>query len=83
VKWILCYLEGATIFGLVFDKCSCISSNVILCVDSDCAGHLIATQGAITWKKIATARNPADMLTKPVSVLKFMSYLDLFGICSL
>jgi len=83
MKWILCYLQGATIFGLVFDKCSCISSNVILCVDSDCAGHLIATQGAITWKKIATARNPADMLTKPVSVLKFKSYLDLFGICSL
>jgi hypothetical protein len=83
VKWILYYLYGATIFGLVFDRGSCLSSNVILCVDSDCIGHLVAIHGVITLKKIGMAENPADMLTKPVSVLKFKSCLDLIGVCSL
>lgn len=31
----------------------------------------VMTQGDITVKIIATAENPADMLTKPVPVLKF------------
>jgi hypothetical protein len=36
VKWILCYLQSVTIFSLVFDRRSCVSSSVIWCVDSDC-----------------------------------------------
>lgn len=34
-------------------------------------------------KKIVTAENPIDMLTKPVSILKFKYCLDLVGVCSL
>jgi hypothetical protein len=31
------------------------------------------TQGPITVKKIVTAENPVDMLTKPFKVLKFIA----------
>jgi hypothetical protein len=41
------------------------------------------TQGDITLKKIGTAKNPADMLTKSIPVLKFKHYLNLIGVCSL
>jgi hypothetical protein len=43
----------------------------------------VVTQGDITVKKIATAENPADMLTKPLPILKFKHCLGLIGICSL
>jgi hypothetical protein len=41
------------------------------------------TQGDITVKKIATAENPTDMLTKPLLILKFKHCLGLIGVCSL
>jgi hypothetical protein len=34
-------------------------------------------------KKIATVKNPAYMLTKAISVLKFKHCLDRLGFCSL
>jgi hypothetical protein len=83
VKLIHRYLQGATIFHLVFDRGSDIGCSVIWCVDLDCAGYLVATQGDITLKKIGTTKNPADMLTKQVPVLKFKHCLDLIGVCSL
>jgi hypothetical protein len=41
------------------------------------------TQGDIIVKKIATVENPADMLTKPLPILKFKYCLGLIGVCSL
>jgi hypothetical protein len=43
----------------------------------------VVTQGNITVKKIATTKNPADMLINPILVLKFKHCLDLIGVCSL
>jgi hypothetical protein len=43
----------------------------------------VVTQGDITVKKIAMTENPADMLTKPLPILKFKHCLGLIGICSL
>ncbi|KAL5858312.1 hypothetical protein ACOSQ3_005770 [Xanthoceras sorbifolium] len=40
----------------------------------------IISQGDISVKKIGTADNPADMLTKSLSVSKFRHCLDLVGI---
>lgn len=42
----------------------------------------IILQGDIAVKKIATADNPADMMTKPIPVLKFKHCLGLIGVCS-
>jgi hypothetical protein len=41
------------------------------------------THGDITMKKIATAENLVDMLTKPIHVLKFKHCLDLTNVCIL
>jgi hypothetical protein len=41
------------------------------------------TQGDIIVKKIATAANSVDMLTKPLPILKFKHCLGLIGVCSL
>ncbi|KAM2004372.1 hypothetical protein ACFX15_027830 [Malus domestica] len=43
----------------------------------------IIDEGDILLQKIGTADNPADMLTKPVSLLKFKHCLDLIGICKI
>lgn len=43
----------------------------------------VVTQGDIIVKKIGTTENPANMLTKPVLVLKFKHCLDLIGVCNL
>jgi hypothetical protein len=43
----------------------------------------VVTWGGIIVKKIATAENPADMLTKPIPVLKIKHCLDLIGVCGL
>lgn len=43
----------------------------------------VVTQSDITMKKIATAENPIDMLTKLFSILKFNYCMDLVGVCSL
>ena len=43
----------------------------------------IIDEGDILLKKIRTADNPADMLTKLVPLHKFKHCLDLTGICSL
>ena len=40
----------------------------------------IISQGDIAVKKISTSDNPADMLTKPIPVSKFMHCLDLIGV---
>jgi hypothetical protein len=79
MKWTLHYLQGATNFGLVSNKDSGIGSNV----GGYYAGVLIVTRVDITLKKIALKKNPTDMLTKPVLVLKFKSYLDLIVVYSL
>jgi hypothetical protein len=42
----------------------------------------IISQKQVEVKKVGTADNPADMLTKPVSVAKFKHCLGLVGICS-
>jgi hypothetical protein len=36
----------------------------------------------IAVKKVATADNPMDMMTKPVPLNKFKHCLDLVGVCS-
>ena len=41
----------------------------------------IISQGAIIVKKIGNSDNPADMLTKPISISKFKHYLDIIGVC--
>ncbi|KAM2303958.1 hypothetical protein ACFXTH_023714 [Malus domestica] len=43
----------------------------------------VIDEGDILLQKIGTADNPADMLTKPVSLLKFKHCLDLIGICKI
>jgi len=43
----------------------------------------VVAHADITLKKIATVENLADMLTKPVPVLKFKHCLDLVGVCGL
>ena len=43
----------------------------------------IIDEGDILLQKIGTADNPADMLTKPISLLKFKHCLDLIGICKI
>ena len=43
--------------------------------------HEINDEGDILIQKIGTADNPADMLTKPIGLLKFKHCLDLIGIC--
>ena len=43
----------------------------------------VVTQGDIIVKKIVTAKNPTNMLTKPLSILKFNHCLGLIGVCSL
>ena len=40
----------------------------------------IISQGDVPMKKIGTSDNPADMLTKPVPVSKFMHCLDIIGV---
>ena len=40
------------------------------------------SEGIVVVKKVATANNPADMMTKPVPLHKFKHCLDLIGICS-
>jgi hypothetical protein len=42
----------------------------------------IISQKQVEVKKVGTADNPADMLTKPISVAKFKHCLGLVGICS-
>ena len=42
----------------------------------------IVTQGAVEVKKVSTLENPADMMTKAVTVTKFRHCLDLVGVCS-
>ena len=75
MNWILHYLRDAADFGLVFDRDSGIGSNV----SGYYAGVLIVTR----IEEIALKKNPADMLTKPILVLKFKSYLDLIVVYSL
>ena len=41
------------------------------------------SEGIVAVKKVATADNPADMMTKSVPLHKFKHCLDLIGICSL
>ncbi|KAM2077718.1 hypothetical protein ACFX1R_025466 [Malus domestica] len=43
----------------------------------------VIDEGDILLQKIGTADNPADMLTKPVSLNKFKHCLDLIGICKI
>ncbi|KAM2761386.1 hypothetical protein COP1_025857 [Malus domestica] len=43
----------------------------------------VINEGDILLQKIGTADNPADMLTKPVSLHKFKHYLDLIDICKI
>ncbi|KAM2193758.1 hypothetical protein ACFX1R_028001 [Malus domestica] len=43
----------------------------------------VIDEGDILLQKIETANNPADMLTKPVSLHKFKHCLDLIGICKI
>jgi hypothetical protein len=43
----------------------------------------VVTQDDIIMKKIAIEENPANMLTKPVPILKFKHCLDLISVCSL
>jgi hypothetical protein len=43
----------------------------------------VVTQGNIIVKKIATTKDPANMLTKPVPILKFKHCLDFIGVFSL
>jgi hypothetical protein len=43
----------------------------------------VVTQGDIIVKKITTVENPANMLTKPLPILKFKHCLGLIGVCSL
>jgi len=42
----------------------------------------IVANNKVAIKKIATAHNLADMLTKPVRTVKFKHFLDLVGIHS-
>jgi hypothetical protein len=44
--------------------------------------ELIVT-GDIVLEKVHTLENPADMLTKPVTIAKFKHCLDLINVCSL
>lgn len=41
----------------------------------------ILAKGKVVVKKIATAENPADMMTKPVPLAKLKLYLSTIGIC--
>lgn len=43
----------------------------------------IVDEGDILLHKFGTVDNPADMLTKPVGLLKFKHCLDLIGICKI
>jgi hypothetical protein len=43
----------------------------------------VVTQGDIIVKKIVTAENLVDMLTKPLLILKFKHCLGLIDVCSL
>ncbi|KAM1696422.1 hypothetical protein ACFXTN_027951 [Malus domestica] len=43
----------------------------------------VIDEGDILLQKIGTTDNPADMLTKPVSLHKFKHCLDLIGICKI
>ena len=43
----------------------------------------IAEQGLVNVSKISTKDNPADMLTKPISKVKFKQCLDLINVGSI
>ena len=83
VKWILCYLWGATSVGSIFDRGSGIGSNVIGYVDSDYVSDLVVTRGNIALKNIVSEKILVDMMTKPVLIFKFKRCLDLSIVCSL
>jgi hypothetical protein len=83
VKLILCYLQGATGVGSIFDRGSGIDSNVIGYIDSDYASDLVITRGDIALKKIVFEENSVDMITKPILIFKFKRCLDLVVVCSL
>ena len=40
----------------------------------------IISQGTVVVKKIGTSENPADMMTKPLTISKFKHNLNLIGI---
>ena len=40
----------------------------------------VISQGAIVVKKIVTAENPTNMMTKTIPAAKFKHYLDLIGV---
>ena len=40
----------------------------------------VISEGAIEMLKIATAENPADMMTKTIPAVKFKHCLDLIGV---
>ncbi len=42
----------------------------------------IVSQGIVVVQKVSTHDNPADMMTKGVTVSKFRHCLDLAGVCS-
>jgi hypothetical protein len=77
------YLQSAIDIGLVFDKDSDIDSSVIGYVDSDNVGDLVVTRGDFILEQIVFEENPMDMLTKPVLIFKFKSYLNLIIVYSL
>jgi hypothetical protein len=83
VKLILCYLQGVTGVGSIFDRGSGIDSSVIGYVDSDYASDLVITRVDIALNKIVFEENSVDMITKPILIFKFKRCLDLAVVCSL
>jgi hypothetical protein len=42
----------------------------------------VTSRGIVEIKKIATAHNPADMMTKPIPTAKFNYCAELISVCS-
>jgi hypothetical protein len=42
----------------------------------------MTSKGIIEIKKIATAHNPMEMMTKPIPTAKFNYYAELISVCS-